>query len=45
MKGAKSTYETDKKCTESFRQTTSQNSHLADLFIDGEIILKLILQK
>ena len=45
MNGAKRTHEADEKCAESFSQTTSQKSHLADLFIDGGIILKLILQK
>jgi hypothetical protein len=45
MHGAKRTHEADEKCIESLSQTTSQKSHLADLFIDGGIILKLILQK
>lgn len=45
MHGAKRTHEADEKCTESFSQTTSQKSHMADPFIDGGIILKLILQK
>ena len=43
--GAKRTHEADEKFTERFSQSTSQKSHSADLFIDGGIILKLILQK
>jgi hypothetical protein len=45
MNRAKRPHEADEKCIESFSQTTSQKSHLTDLFIDGGIIIKLILQK